>query len=135
MPMHDLVRLAYNWAPGRVVFPEGEPADLYDFATTLPNGGEEALKEKIKQSFGYDIQQVTTNTDVLVLRVKNPGGPALKPHVPGTPANCMYDIRGGITSMDMPISMPPPHTYWGLARPLEIYFKVPVVDETGLSGL
>lgn len=135
MPMHDLVRIAYDWAPGRVVFPEGEPKDLYDFASTLPKGGEQALGEKIKQTFGYDIEEATTNMDVLVLRVNNPGAPGLKPHVPGTPINCRYDIRGGITSVGMPISMPPPHAYWGLARPLEIYFKSPIVDETGLTGL
>ena len=134
MPVRDLVRIAYDWPPARVFFPDGEPKERYDFATTLPKGGEEALQEKIKQIFGYVVQPQTRDMDVLALRIQNPDAPGLKPHVPGTPVHGIYDYKGGITAVGLPISMPPPRPYWGLTRFLEIYLQKPVVDETGLTG-
>jgi len=135
MPMHDLIRVAYDWPPGRVFFPDGEPKGRYDFATTLPKGADEALQEKIKKTFGYIAQPQTRDMDALVLRVENPDASGLKPHIPGTPVYGFYaSPNASISSVGLPISMPPPRPYWGLTRFLEMYLQTPVVDETGLTG-
>ena len=132
-PVRDMVRIAYDWPPGRVVFPAGEPTARYDYAATLPEGAMEALQQKIKKTLGYVARPETKDTDVLVLKVRNPDAPGLKPHLMG-PVNGLFDANGGIISKGLPISMPPPAPYWGLTRFLEMYLQVPVVDETGLAG-
>jgi len=133
MPVRDLVRIAYDWPPARVYFPEGEPRERYDFATTVTNGGEEALQQKIRTTLGFTVRQETRDMDVFILKVRTPGATGLKPYVSG-PLHCEYDARGGVRLAGLPISMPPPRPYWGFTRPLEIYLHTPVVDETELPG-
>jgi RNA polymerase sigma factor (sigma-70 family) len=132
-PVRDMVRIAYDWPPGRIVFPAGEPTARYDYATTLAEGATEALQQKIRKTLGFVARPETKATDVMVLKVRNPDAPGLKPHLLG-PANGLFDANGGIISKGLPISMPPPAPYWGLTRFLEMYLQMPVVDETGLTG-
>ena len=132
-PVRDLIRIAYDWPPGRIFFPAGEPTARYDFAATLPEGATEALQQKIKKTLGFVARPETKDTDVLVLKVRNPDAPGLKLHLLG-PVNGLFDANGGIISKGLPISMPPPAPYWGLTRFLEMYLQMPVVDETGLAG-
>ena len=132
-PVRDMVRIAYDWPPGRIVFPAGEPTARYDFAATLDEGATEALQQKIRQTLGFVARPETKDTDVMVLKVRNPNAPGLKPHLLG-PVNGLFDANGGIISKGLPISMPPPAPYWGLTRFLEMYLQMPVVDETGLAG-
>ena len=133
MPVRDMVRIAYDWPPARVYFPEGEPSERYDFATTVTTNGEEALQQKIRTTLGYTVRQETRDMDVFILKVRTPAAPGLKPYVSG-PYHCEYDARGGVRLAGLPISMPPPRPYWGFTRPLEIYLHTPVVDETELQG-
>jgi hypothetical protein len=73
------------------------------------------------------------DTDVLVLKVRNPFSAGLKPHVQGR-VDGIYDINGRITSRGLPISMLPPDPFWGFTRFLELYLQTPVIDETGITG-
>ncbi|HTI97596.1 MAG TPA: TIGR03435 family protein [Dongiaceae bacterium] len=133
-PVSDLVRVAYKWSPGRIYFPQGEPAGRYDFAATLPQGAETALQHEIQKTFDLAGHPETMTTDVLLLKVRQPGTPGLKPHPAFAPVNALYDIKGRITSVGLPISSPAGNQNWGFTRFLEIYLRLPVIDETGLTG-
>ncbi len=43
---------AYGWRPGRIIFPAGEPPELYDFISALPQGTDEALQREMKKKLG-----------------------------------------------------------------------------------
>lgn len=133
VPVTDLARTAYRWAPGRICFPDGEPAGRYDFAVTLPRNNPQALQEQIQKTLGLVGHREMMDTNVLVLRVQNPNAPGLKPHSGGAISGFM-DVRGRITCKGFPLSINPPNQSFGFARYLEMFVHVPVIDETGLDG-
>jgi uncharacterized protein (TIGR03435 family) len=133
VPVLDLARTAYNWTSGRIYFPDGEPAAHYDFAATLPRGNLAALQDQIQKTLGLVGNRETMDTNVLVLTVRNPNAPGLKPHTGGS-QNGFMDVRGRIICKGFPLSVDPPAQAFGLARYLEMFVKVPVIDETGLNG-
>jgi len=69
----------------------------------------------------------------LLLKIRNPDAPGLKPHFLG-PVNVLWDIRGRIICKGLPISAVPPATSFCLTKCLEIFLQMPVIDETGLTG-
>lgn len=135
VPVSQMVRVAYKWSLGRIVFTAPEPSGGYDFITTLPQGACEALQQELQKQFGLVGHVQTTNTDVLVLKVRTPNAPGLKPPVAGGQS----DYTAHSTSWSEfvcnngPISTDA-EPFAGLQRCLENEFKMPVVDETGLTG-
>ena len=130
----DMVRIAYHWPPGRIVFTAEEPTNRYDFATTVPHEPEKALQQGIKKKFDLAGQRETRDTDVWVLKVCNPSAPGLKRYVEGNPTRMLYDVRGRIISKGAPISAAPSDPPFYLTKYLESFLKMPVIDETGLVG-
>jgi uncharacterized protein (TIGR03435 family) len=130
----DMAHNAYHWPPGRIYFPDGEPQERYDFASTLPAGAAKAFQEQIKKTTGLAGRLQTMDTDVFVLKVRNLNAPGLKIHPKDAPMNARYDIRGHITSIGFPVSTVPPTPSMGLTRYLEMFLHTPVVDETDLKG-
>jgi hypothetical protein len=47
VPVNDMVSEAYSWPLGRIFYPNGEPQERYDFASTLPVGANDAFKLEI----------------------------------------------------------------------------------------
>ena len=132
VPLSDIVRIAYNWAPGRIWFPN-EPTQHYDFASTLPQNNKAALRDQIKTQFNLTIYPAVMQTKAFVLKVQSPNAPGLKPHTFGQWSGS-YDIHGHVVSKGLSISIDPPRQSFGFVRYLESVIHAPVIDKTGLDG-
>ena len=123
-PFTRLLAVAYNetnvpdYSLARMVLPADSPAGQFDFLVNVPDHGRERFQEQIKNQFGLAGRIEIRETNVLVLKLKNPAAPGLQP-------NAQVDIVGpGYFGSDF------------LAGGLERnYFHQPVVDESGLVGM
>jgi uncharacterized protein (TIGR03435 family) len=134
-PVSDIVNIAYNWPPSRITFAGAEPTDRYDFVTTLPQGPLEALQQELKKRLGFVARKETKDTDVLLLKVRSRNAPGLKNPSGGDDSYMNYNGQMmRIKIDDRPLSVPggPSHGA-ALTTFLELIFKMPVVDETGLT--
>jgi uncharacterized protein (TIGR03435 family) len=130
VPVEVIVGKAYGFPRGRIRFASEQPSALYDFAATLPQGSKEALQRELKKSLGFVGRAETTNTECMILTLKRANAPGLKPPILGRPDD--YLNPGHFECFDQPIDTDSP-PWQGLARFLEIYLGVPVVDKTGLT--
>jgi uncharacterized protein (TIGR03435 family) len=131
MPVSVMMWVAYEWPPARVVFTAPEPIGRFDFIASLSNGSYEALQRELKKQFGLVGRLETRDTDVLVLKVRTPNAPGLKPPIIGSQND--WSGLGQYVCDDRPLSADAP-PFVGLQRVLEEYFNKPVVDETGLTN-
>ena len=131
--VREILRAAYRAAPGRVIFPGGEPQEKYDFISTLSDGAEEALQRELKKTLGFTGRWETNDTDALALKVRNPDAAGLNPGfwIPDEYGDLSH---GHIHCFGEGLSWAPPMPPWGLTKYLEMIFQKPVVDETGLTG-
>ena len=124
-----LAYVAYGARPGRILFPDGEPLERFDFISTLPHASGAALQTELKQKLGFVGRREMRDMDVLVLKVRKPNAPGLKPPTHG---NRDYANNGHYYCDNAPISSDSGY-FPGIARLLEAYFQTPVIDQTGLS--
>lgn len=123
-PFTRLLAIAYEEPSGhgyplaRMILPQDLPTENFDFLVNVPDHGLEHLQDQIEKQFGLAAHVETLETNVLVLRVKNPAAPGLQP-------NGQTDIIGqGFFGSD------------ALAKDLEQeFFDRPVVDETKLTEM
>jgi uncharacterized protein (TIGR03435 family) len=108
----------------RIVFPAGMPQGDFDYISSLRQGAPEALQNEIARKFGLVGKFETLTTNVLVLKVKSPNAPGLQPVTQGGrsefPDGEMLVNGMAISSFAMFLE--------------ENYFKIPVIDQTGLQG-
>ncbi len=112
----------YEFPPTRMILTADLPRGNFDYLVYEPdysaNHGLEKFQEQIKTQFGLVAHIETLETNVLVLELKNPAAPGLKPLRPGAQASGEGDIRFGSAKV---------------ADLLENdYFHQPVVDEAKL---
>ena len=134
-PLSLIIWVAYQWSPARIVFEDHEPGRRYDFITSLPQGTFEGLQHELQKQFGLVGRPETREEDVLVLRLKTPNAPGLKP--PNGGEADWWNGNGEYYCDGSPISMSPPPFAGpsvGLQFFLEQYLHMPVVDETGLTN-
>ena len=123
-----VVQVAYGFSSSvRTIVPAGFPQGKYDYIASLPNGNEKALQQEVRRMFGLVARHETRDTDLLLLKVRNPDAPGLKPSrgwnpQDGTSTNFR---RGQWSCRHAPLSM--------LADYLENSLGIPVVDKTGLT--
>lgn len=133
---YDVVRFAYGGTPYRTVFLTALPQKKYDFIANLTSdpvniGGaiwpasSYALQQEVKKQFGVVARYENVETNVLFLKVRNPNAPGLRPST----------ARIGRGNIERPgelklAKMVPP----GVVLTLENFFKMPIVDQTGLNG-
>jgi hypothetical protein len=129
--VREILRAAYRAAPGRVIFPAGEPQEKYDFISTLSYGTEEALQRELKKTLGFVGRWEPRDTDVLALKVRNPDAAGLE-FAFWIPDEFGDLDHGHIHCFGEKLSWTPPMPPWGLTKYLEMVFQMPVVDETGL---
>lgn len=79
------------------------------------------FQEEIKDQFGYEARKEMRNVDALVLKVRNPTAPSLKPN-----EQYWQNDKFFINWSGFPIS--------SLVDQIESRLEVPVVDQTGLKG-
>jgi uncharacterized protein (TIGR03435 family) len=131
VPISLIFRVAYQWSPGRIVFSAPEPSGGYDFIANLPQGACEALQRELQKQFGLAGRTETRDADALILKVRTPNARGLKPPVIGGHSD--FNRNGEYVCDDRPLSTDT-QPFVGLQRFLEKYFRVPVVDETGLTN-
>jgi uncharacterized protein (TIGR03435 family) len=126
----DLIWDAY-WVPKpnfetRLVLAAPLPQERYDFISSLDQGASNALQRAISEKFGLVIRRETRETNVLVLLVRTSDVAGLKPakHI-GAGSGSFKD--GHFFTAGGPIQE--------LAVVLESYLGIPVVDQTGLTGM
>ena len=67
-----LLQTAYSFSQPRMVLPAELPTDHFDLMLTLPDRPKEALQEAIQRKFGFTARRETRETDVFLLRIKDP---------------------------------------------------------------
>jgi uncharacterized protein (TIGR03435 family) len=126
----DITAYAYGFPRGRIRFAGVEPTNRFDFVATLPQGSREALQHELKVKLGLVGRRETENMDVLLLKVNHPNAPGLKP--PNLEENHTYWNNGVFHSSDAVMDTGAPR-FDGMAEYLERYFKMPVIDQTGIT--
>ena len=128
-PVEDIIRIA--WAniaaahdPAGIVAEVDLPSGHFDYIASLPGDSAGALQAEIKRQFGITARAETRDTDVLLLRVKNPTSPGLKPADPGEAAQSR-GFPGGRSWANAPVGE--------LIYFLEATLKAPIIDETRLT--
>ena len=124
MPVQFLVSDAYDFPPTRMVFPKTESAETYDWLVTVTNQPLEQLQSLIKKQLGWVGRREYRDTDVFLLRVKQPGGLKMKigtgPRSSTSGPDLFYDV-----------AFQPMRTVAGF---VENMFNKPVIDQTGLTN-
>ncbi len=87
------------------------------------------MQRELKSKLGLVGRRVTENNDVLLLKVSHPGAPGLKPPIAGK--SDAYMKAGSFHTSNAPLGLG--EGFQGLATYLEGYFRVPVIDQTGLE--
>jgi uncharacterized protein (TIGR03435 family) len=128
-PVFEIARVAYGWRPGRIRFAGAQPRERYDFISTLPRATGPALQAELKKQLGFVGHREMRDTDVLVLKVRRPNAPGLKPPTGG---GSDYSNNGYYHCDNSPLSSDS-GWYPGISRFLEDYFEMPIVDQTGLT--
>lgn len=125
MNFNILMSVAYGEKPARIGLPTDAPTNSFDFLVTAPGDPLQHLQTAIRQNLGYVAHTETNITPVLALKIANPELPGLKP----TPD---YE-RQGMSFQNGRIYFTHMHLI-DVAGGLEQIFKVPLVDETGLTN-
>jgi uncharacterized protein (TIGR03435 family) len=103
------------------------PNDEYDFICNLRQSASAALRQAITTKFGVTANRQMIETNVLVLSIRDPNAGGLKPVV--TPPGVVRSqglYKGHASALFEPIQH--------LVGSLEGRFRVPVIDQTGLTG-
>jgi uncharacterized protein (TIGR03435 family) len=125
--VRDIAQVAYDSFAQRTVFVGPEPMDRYDFVSTLPKDSSLALQKELAETLGFVAHRESRMTDVLLLKVKIPNAKGLRPPTNGPIFNAQVDgDTDSITWDNQPLSRAP--------QLLEVFCKMPVIDETGLKG-
>jgi len=122
-----LVSAAYGFATtARTIPATGLPEGRYDYIASLTNGNAEALQQEVKREFGVIARIETRETNILLLKVKAPNAPGLKPSTSSLADQFESWDPGHFESKNKPLGY--------LACTLELYANVPVIDRTGLTN-
>jgi hypothetical protein len=106
-----------------MAFTAGEPQEKYDFISTLRRGTEEALQREVKKTLGLTGRWQKLETNILALRVRNPGAPGLKPAA-WNPSESGNLSGGHIHCFGEALSWKPGTPPWGLTKQLERIFQM-----------
>jgi uncharacterized protein (TIGR03435 family) len=123
-PAIDVVGAAYGFYwDTRIVLLTPLPDDSYDFIASLPSGNREALQMEIRRKFGVLAKREMVKTNVLLLTVKYPNAPGLKPSTKRGGGSSLG--QGRFTGVNLPISH--------IVGYAEVFLNTPVIDRTGLN--
>ncbi|HEV2318937.1 MAG TPA: TIGR03435 family protein [Verrucomicrobiae bacterium] len=122
--LRDIIAVAWQVEPARVVMPPGAPTNNFDFIVTV-NEPLKRLRNVIRSKFGYTADKENHETDVLALKVENPALPGVTVSAAGEKEDA--NVKNGrlyLTHMQ----------FKELSRGFEQVLKAPVVDKTGLTN-
>ena len=123
-PLRNILASAYGFSEFRIVFPTNLPQNSYDLALTLPNHQQQALRDEIQKQLHLAGTREVRETDVMLLKIKNPSQLQSKITKGGQPlAYGNFDRFGEKTIFtNKPLSV--------VATQTEQLFKKPVIDKT-----
>jgi len=123
-----LLRYAYDpHLTSKWIVPANVPGEKrFDLMLTLTNRPREALQEEIKRRFGYVAHSEMITTNALLLKVRNPAGPALQPTQGGMPKYPTKSPEHKILIKNQ--------TFLGVADCFMAILKTLVIDRTGIEG-
>jgi len=125
-----ILRYAYDEVDlqgfSRIILPPNFPKGNFDLMLTLPNKAREALQEEIKNTFGIVARLETIETNVLILKVKNPAGPALQITKGGLPSYPTRSPQNKIFIKNQQLS--------GVAACFGALLKTRVINQTEIKG-
>ena len=106
-------------SPVRMIVEAQTATNCYDFIANLPDGSRAALKVEVEQKIGLTGTFKSRLTDVLVLKAKTAaaGDDLRETRIAGTGASQLW----AASTSD-------------LAKAIEVFTRIPVVDETGLTN-
>lgn len=124
-PLRDLIAAAYGGEPSHVVLPLDAPKGSFDFLVTLKRQSREHLQAAIRKKLGCRAYVELTETEVLALKILNPGLPGLKLSEPGADRGVGNDnAKYYLTNMPVEVV-----NQW-----LKGLFNITAVDKTGLTN-
>src|ERR1035437_3593403 len=109
----------------RMILPVDAPQDRYDLMFIFPNSQLKALQQAISKKFDYTIRKEIRQTEVLMLKVKDPALLALHASKAGRKVNYKQN-KGMRTTSNFPISNTMDY--------LEGVFHTPITGQPSLSG-
>lgn len=120
----DMLADAYGFQDTRTAITTPLPQDKYDFIVTVPSNARQLLQNGIKKQFGLAGRFEFVETNVLLLSVKNPKADGLK----ASSGEMIYEGNnpGHFAGTNQPLGV--------LSEMLEGRFRIPVVDQTGLTN-
>ncbi|MDD5139613.1 MAG: TIGR03435 family protein [Verrucomicrobiales bacterium] len=132
-PVKEIIQAAYRKSKSRTVIVAELPEGKYDYIANLPDGrgSGKALQEEIKRVFHITGRLEQRETDVLVLKAANSHvdgfktANSLRRSMQQPKSAAIMSGLGLFVGFDQPIST--------LAPFLESRFKIPIIDQTGLS--
>ena len=126
--VQDLVGIAYGMPGTRMILQDDLPAGHYDYLATLPSHQNEALQEELRKRFHIVAHRETRQTDVLLLKIRNP---ALLNASLTKGGGQNYYMTGDSKVQDYYFKNQPCSR---LASALEGYFEKPLLDRTGATA-
>ena len=76
--IQSLLADAYSARVDQMVLPDHLPKEHFDLMLTLPSNPRGMLQQELKRRFGLTAHRETRDTDVLVLKVRNPNASGLR---------------------------------------------------------
>ena len=125
----DLVGNAYGFSYTRTMFPPDMPGEHFDVMFTRPGGSSVSsglIKNELQNRFGLTAHRETREADVLLLKVKDPNPPNLKPHDRNDRNSSWIGGVKEIKITNQELS--------GFFSNIESTLGQPVLDQTGLNG-
>jgi len=119
-----IVEDAYQAEHARTIVSTPLPSGKFDFISSLSSGAMEALQQKLKTEFNVVAKREMIETNVLLLAVKYPNADGLRLSTSQT--GYEGNNPGHLSCTNGPLSI--------LANMLEGRFRIPVIDETGLTN-
>ena len=123
-PVEDLLGNAYGYNRSRTIFTSELPPGKYDYLMTPPYKPWDPLRGELKKQFGLVAHTERREMDVLQLQSRSADRPGLKKSSSKNTGSS--SMRGEMKGENLTISM--------FSGSLESYFKLPVIDHSGLKG-
>jgi len=125
MSANYVAQSAYDWSSQtRMILPDQMPPGQFDFIAKQSSGALEALQAEVKNKLGLVAEREMVQTNVLILRLDHANAPGL---TPSTRPVAQTQNQSGMYNFSF-------QRIVILSSILESQFRLPVIDQTGLTG-
>ncbi len=124
-PLRDVISMAYDEHPSRVMLPIDAPKGNFDFLITVDHQSSERFRTAIQQKLGLRAQKEMREAEVLALKVVNPALPGLKVSDDGE------NTRAGFDGVTVHFVKAPAER---VVQVLSQFYGLSVANKTGLTN-